>query len=280
MQLGIFAKTFVRPTLSETLDAVKAHGLTCVQFNLACAGSPTMPDAIEPELCSQIRQAMAARGISMAAISGTFNMIHPDPTQRQVGLRQLGVLASACRQLGATCITLCSGTRDPGDMWRYHPDNASPAAWQDLRASLAEALRLAEAYDVTLAIEPEVSNVVASARLARQLLDEMQSPRLKVIMDAANLFPAGQLARMTEVLDEAFELLGQEISIAHAKDLSRDGAAGQEAAGTGLLDYDYYLSSLRRVGFAGPLILHSLSEAQVVGCVAFLREKLTGKSLL
>ena len=28
MQLGIFAKTFPRPTLEETLDAVADHGLT------------------------------------------------------------------------------------------------------------------------------------------------------------------------------------------------------------------------------------------------------------
>ena len=28
MELGIFAKTFPRPTLEQTLDAVAAHGLT------------------------------------------------------------------------------------------------------------------------------------------------------------------------------------------------------------------------------------------------------------
>ncbi len=38
MQIGIFAKTFVRPTLEATLDAVVAHDLHCLQFNMACAG--------------------------------------------------------------------------------------------------------------------------------------------------------------------------------------------------------------------------------------------------
>ena len=38
MQLGIFAKTFPRPTLEETLDAVASHGLTHVQFNMSCVG--------------------------------------------------------------------------------------------------------------------------------------------------------------------------------------------------------------------------------------------------
>ena len=39
MQLGIFAKTFPRPTLEETLDAVADRGLTELQFNMSCAGS-------------------------------------------------------------------------------------------------------------------------------------------------------------------------------------------------------------------------------------------------
>jgi sugar phosphate isomerase/epimerase len=123
-------------------------------------------------------------------------------------------------------------------------------------------------------IETEVSNVVDSAQRARQLLDELRSPYLKIIMDGANLFHKGELPRMREILDEAFDLLGGEIVLAHAKDLSRDGAAGHEAAGTGKLDYDRYITLLRRVGYTGPLILHSLSEEQVPGCVAFLRSKL------
>lgn len=32
MNIGIFAKTFVRPTLAETLDAVAQHGIRDVQF--------------------------------------------------------------------------------------------------------------------------------------------------------------------------------------------------------------------------------------------------------
>jgi sugar phosphate isomerase/epimerase len=36
-----------------------------------------------------------------------------------------------------------------------------------------------------------VSNVIDSAQKARRLLDEIRSPRLKITMDAANLFHAG-----------------------------------------------------------------------------------------
>ena len=93
-------------------------------------------------------------------------------------------------------------------------------------------------------------------------------------IDGANLFHTGELARMGEILDHAFELIGKDIAMAHAKDVIRDGDAGDLPAGHGKLDYDRYLSLLHKYGFKGPIILHSLSEAQVPGCVKFLREKL------
>jgi len=276
MQIGIFAKTFAHSnsTLEETLDAVVEHGLHCVQFNLAVAGLPTMPDQIDPELVDRIRCAAELRRIDLAAISGTFNMIDPDQLKVKANLDRLATLAAACSGMGTKIITLCTGTRDSLDQWRWHPDNLTPEAWHDLTSAMQQALEIAERYDVTLAIEPELTNIVDSAQKGRKLLNEMQSPRLKVVMDGANLFKQGTLPQMHVILEEAFALLGSNIVIAHAKDLTRDGEAGQEAAGNGLLDYDYYIELLRAVHYAGPLILHGLREDQVDRSVGFLRRKL------
>jgi len=274
MEIGIFAKTFARPSLADTLDAVLASGLRVVQFNMACAGLPSMPDAIPPSLARSIGRELEARDMRIAAVSGTFNMIHPDRAARAAGMRRLRVLAAAAHEIGTAIITLSTGTRDAEDMWRAHPENASLAAWQDLVAAMRQIAAIGAEFGVTMAFEPEVSNVVDSARKARELLDELRSPAVKVVMDGANLFHAGKLPAMGVILDEAFTLLGADIVLAHAKDLSRDGAAGHEAAGQGVLDYPRYLRLLRQSGYAGSLILHGLSEAQVPGCVRFLHEQL------
>src|SRR6266851_5493903 len=138
MEIGIFAKTFSRKTLDATLDAVRAHGLKFVQFNMTCVGLPTLPEAIHGGLRERIRRAFAVRGLRMAAVSGTFNMIHPDAAKRADGLQQLAVLAGACREMGTAIITLCTGTRDPDDMWRRHSENDTPEVWQDMLASMRE----------------------------------------------------------------------------------------------------------------------------------------------
>jgi sugar phosphate isomerase/epimerase len=180
----------------------------------------------------------------------------------------------AARELNVQVVTLCSGTRNPDNMWRNHPENESQAAWRDLLMMMELAVRKAEEAGVVLGVEPEVNNVVSSPARAAQLLDAVRTPNLGIVMDGANVFPTGGLERQHAILDEAFALLGDHIVLAHAKDISHDGDAGHEAAGTGLLDYHHYVNLLQQSDYTGPLVLHSLTEAQVPDCVRFLREKI------
>jgi sugar phosphate isomerase/epimerase len=274
MDVGIFAKIFGRPTLEDTLEGIYAHGIRYVQFNMACAGLPTLPEHIPPELVNRIRQAFSTRYLTMSAISGTYNMIHPDPTQREVGLSRLFTLAQACSGLGVRVITVCTGTRDPENMWRTHPANNTAEAWHDLITVIRRAAAFAEQAGVQLGIEPELSNVVDSAVKARRLQDEVGSPALKIVMDGSNLLRTSDITRMPEIFHDAFQLLGNEIVLAHAKDLLAVGSAEHGAAGTGVLDYDLYLNLLQTAGYDGPLILHTLEESQVDQSVAFLRAKI------
>ena len=277
IKIGIFNKIFDRPSIEANLDAVASHDLASVQFDLQTLGLETMPEKLPLPLCTRVRTALADRDLELAALSGTWNIIHP--TQGPAGLPRLKVLAEACNELCGDLITMCTGTRDDDYLWRAHPDNDTDAAWRDMVQAMAAATQIAESAGVTLIFEPEVNNVVNTARKARRLLDEIASPHLKLVIDAANLFQAGQLPRMQEVLDEAFQLLGEDIRLAHAKDLEKDGDAGHQAAGTGLLDYEHYLACLDRVGYSGSVILHSLEEDQVSACRDYVRERLPRKPL-
>jgi sugar phosphate isomerase/epimerase len=276
VRIGIFAKTFSCPSLEGVLDAVVGHGIRETQFNMSVAGLPSMPDEIDPALADRVREACARRDVTVAAVSGTFNMAHSEEEVRRDGLRRLGVIAGSCERLGTSTITLCTGTRDREDMWRRHPDNGTPEAWRDMLATVQEALETAEEHGVTLAFEPEINNIVHSAEKGRRLLDEMRSPRLKVVMDAANLFdaedPARRLSRSEQILDEAFEMLGDDIVIVHAKDVRMSGEV--VAVGKGDLDYGLYLKHLSEAGYGGPLLMHGLADEEVEGSLAFLRGKL------
>jgi sugar phosphate isomerase/epimerase len=218
MHLGIFAKTFPRPDLVETLDAIKAHGLTHIQFNMSCMGLPTLPDRLDEGSCVWIAQMLSERGLTMAAISGTFNTCDPVRSRVENNLRRLDVLAAACRWLDTRIITLCTGTLDREDMWRWNPENVRKSTWDELVQTMREAATIADRHEVTLAFEPELNNVVNSVMRARRLLDEVDSPWLKVVIDPANLVRPGELDRLPEILDEACDWLGPDIVLAHAKE--------------------------------------------------------------
>src|SRR5438445_12082412 len=117
MQLGIFARTFVRPSLDDTLDAVKSYGLDCLQFNFSCVGQPTLPESIDPALAFRVRTELEKRSLAMVAVSGTCNLIHPDLSERALCIRRLETMIGVCRKLGTPVVTLSTVTRDATDMW-------------------------------------------------------------------------------------------------------------------------------------------------------------------
>lgn len=287
VQLGILTSEFERSSIEENLDAVIAHGISFVQFQLGSA-VPEIPlrtslemglEALGPHLndrlCSQIRQEAASRGVTLAAVDGTFNMVGPDEARRRENLGHLKHLIECCAALETSVVTLCTGSRDE-IMWHRHPDNDKVDTWRDLVHITREAARTAEGHGVVLAFEPEVNNVVNSAEKARRLIDEVGSPAVKVLMDPANIFQAGELSRMRDKLFEAFALLGSDIALAHAKDLDHDGEAGHLGAGRGVMDYALYLSLLSQSGFDGVLVLHQLrglSDPEIDSCFSYVRNQ-------
>ncbi len=142
-----------------------------------------------------------------------------------------------------------------------------------------------------------MNNVVNSVARAKMLLNEIDSPWLKVVIDPANLLRAGDFPRLSEVLDEAFDWLGQDIVLAHAKNpetgrdpdetvpvevspeiggglvpgLEEFWQAHQELIARGiprqLLDqkefYSQYVQRLKAIGFTGALVMHGMTEDDV-----------------
>jgi sugar phosphate isomerase/epimerase len=272
MQLGIFAKTFDGKSPGVVLPQVKAAGFTVAQYNMACSGLASMPDEISDAVIADIKSATHSSGITLNALSATYNMIHPDVSEREKGHRRLAVIAEAAQALDVPLITLCTGTRDAADQWKHHPDNTSVEAWRDLIQSMQTAITITGKYNVNLGIEPELANVINSGAKARQLLDELKSPRLKIIFDPANLFETEPLTEQRRIVSSALELLSTDIAMAHAKDRTSSGEF--VAAGTGVLDYQHFFSELKQSGFNGPIITHGLSAAEAPRVCEFLKQEL------
>jgi len=270
MRLAIFARTFRRPTLEQVLDAIAGSGIRDVQFNFSCAGMDTLPSKHESSLLDRITEAHRIRGLKMIAISGTFNAIHPNLELRNLLIQRCIKLIEACGYMKVPLVSLCTGTRCAEDMWTAHPDNTMPSVWMDLCRTLEPLIEAAEANDIDLGIESERSNVINTAQRARQLLDEMQSPKLRIIMDGANLIETCEQDSQQITLQKAFELLGEAIVSVHAKSASLEKPINQ-----GSLDWQLYFALLHQLGYDGSVVLHNLFEKDVPASKEFI-EKSTG----
>jgi sugar phosphate isomerase/epimerase len=257
MYAAIFSRTYPLNDAAAVFAAVAADGYKGVQANLSSVGLDSLPENLPPGIAARIGVEASARGIRIAALSGTYNMAHPDVQVRHAYRARFRNVVRAAVEMGTAVVTLCTGSRDEHDQWKFHPDNSSAAAWSDLRSELDFALGVAQEAGISLAIEPEPANVIHDARTARRILDEVKSPRLGIILDAANLVFPTSLAAQSEVMREAAGLLGDSLLLAHAKDI--DAAGNVVAPGEGAVDLPAFVKALRSVGYDDALIAHGFS---------------------
>jgi len=279
MELGMYTLELSRRTVEALFQDIRGFGFTQVQFDLLSVANEQMPAALDEALIRRIKSAADISGVRIAAVNGTFNMIHPDPLVREDGIRRFGELARHVKALGCGLVTLCTGSRDPDNMWRWHEANADESAWDDLMASMRRVLEIAEAHDLTLGLEPEASNCMNTAQRCRQVLDAFGSPRLKVVMDVANLFQKGQARRenVRQVMRHAFDLLGEHIALAHGKDIREGEGLAFTHAGGGIVDFPYFKELLDGCGYRGCMLLHGIKrEEEFSPSVEFARRALGG----
>lgn len=267
LEVGIFARTFASSGLDTTLSSAREAGFRALHFNFACAGLPSLPTDLDPAACALIRDAFAAHGCSMVGVSATYNTIHPDRSRRHAETERAQRIIELAPTLGTTMVSLSTGTRDPDNMWRGHPGNDEPGAWRDLLDTLALLAASAQEAGVCLGIEPERNNVVSSAERARQLLDELRTPHLRIILDPANLVDPASPETQGDILSEAFELLASRTDMIHAKDVT---ITGHVAAGRGLLDYGRVFDLVRNHHLRCPVVIHDVAVDDVPRARAFV----------
>ena len=116
--------------------------------------------------------------------------------------------------------------------------------------TLAKVSELARAKNITIGFETGQE----TADLLRRTLDELKCPNLKVNFDPANmlLYDKGDPLR-------AVEILGPDIRSVHVKDAKRTktpGTWGDEVPlGQGEVNILQFLSTLKKVGYRGPLCI-------------------------
>jgi len=196
------------------------------------------------------------------------NIIHPDPEMRATVHREYLEAIEMAEQMGMDFILVHTGSRAVGKPNDAHPQNWSEETWQMSVDALKQVLADSSGSKINLAVEAINSNNLNSPAAHVRLREDVGSERLKVTLDPTNMVHPGVLFRSAELYNQCFELLGEDILYAHAKDIRwAEMLPGLEwvVPGEGEMDYEVYLTHLSRLEYPRPLMMEFLNRGDYQG---------------
>lgn len=246
MQLGIRLHDTKNLPIEERLEDVHNLGFACGHLALSKVISqfPTEDGALTPGLAMYLKKIFAKKEVDIAVLGCYLNLANPNPEQlKKITHRYLAHIRFAA-WLG--CGVVGTETGAPNETYTYVPQCHGEEALETFIANLRPVVKYAEQMGVVVAIEPVWKHIVYSPARARQVLDAIDSPNLQIILDPVNLLDISNYQNQTAIVEEAIELLGDEIAMVHIKDfIPQDGKLVSVGAGLGQMDYTAVLKFIK-----------------------------------
>jgi sugar phosphate isomerase/epimerase len=213
-------------------------------------------------------KAFQAAGLEVAAWCAYRSLIGPEEevAANVAAQKKIISLANRLRELAGedACPIVCTGTGDPS----AYPGDSPGVLWGQLEEAVGELAAYAAERNVCVAIEPTRSHIVDSSVAARKLVDQVASKHLGVCFDPANI--CGD----KDHLGRALNLLGDDIVLAHAKDVvfgPEGNVVDYPPAGKGQLDYAKFAELCSSLGSCRYLVLEYLrTPEQAEEAIAFV----------
>ena len=198
------------------------------------------------EECRAIAEAYTSQGIDIHSIGVYTNLVHPDEEERNANLAYFGEMFRVGAAMNVRTFITEAGHYEPPE---HHgvPHHFKEEVWHQMVRTGKRLGEMAADYDATVLVEPFYRGFLASAKRTRLFIEDIGSPRVRALLDPANLIEINDLSEM-------FTQLGPYIDCLHAKDRKLHVDRGV-AAGQGDLDYDEFVALAARHAPHAPFIL-------------------------
>jgi len=243
VKVGVRAHDFGRfSSLTEQAKTIKGAGFDCVQYAPAKAITGLEHfDAITPEVLFDIGEAFAQNDVEITVLGCYIEPSLVDEAQRLDNVRIFKDNLAHAKKLGVSIV----GTETTG-LDIHATEGEREAAYQRLKDSVLRMAEKAEAEGVYIGIEPVAEHTLNTPALARRLLDEVNSNKIKIIFDPVNLVLPNTIHEQDRIFAEMFTLLGNEISVMHIKDtVIEDDKKAWRKIGEGVINYSLIFQWLR-----------------------------------
>lgn len=256
MKIGIVTRSFPEMTTAEAVDTMIRHGFKCTELcfvqtdcNYWKYNSTSDISDLTNERVLEIINMYRNRGIEVTSLGVFTNLIEPDEKIRKYNLEYFIKHMEYANYCGIKYVATECGFI-PGN--RGVQAHTYETAYNTMLDSVKYLAEEAEKYDVYIAIEPCVLDVIPSAKRMKDFIFQSGSNRIKVLLDPANL-----IANSSE--EDMFKYLKDHIAYFHGKDRKVNDTYGR-VVGDGDIDWRLFLSLYKQYTPDVPFILEYVNS--------------------
>jgi sugar phosphate isomerase/epimerase len=274
LKIGLSTLGFPTLTHADLAKELSGAGVRLIQLFLAQRDTRYWKyngrsdvSSLTPARCREIASRYHDAGIAIHSLGVYTNLIHPDAAERQANLDYFAAMMTIGGHMGVnTFITEAGHHRDPKEPEPNIAHHFQDKVWAQMLATGRQLATIAEQAGATILLEGFYRGFLASAKRVRMFLEEVNSPRIRALLDPANLIEVNDL-------EEMFQQLSPWIDCFHAKDRKVHVERGVPA-GQGSLDYGKFVTLAARHAPAAPLILEYVGPADYRAALDHLRATL------
>ncbi len=249
LQFGVRGHDMPKAPVEQWVKSIADLGFCCTQLALpkAITDFNTAPSAMTSGMAMYLKRIFAENKVNVSVLGCYRNLATPDKEELKKTQEIYKDHIRFAAMLGAGVVGTETGAVNTE--YRYVPENHTDEALKVFIDGLYPVVEYAEKMGVCIGIEPVWKHIMYNPVQTRKVLDEINSPNLRVILDSINLLNAENESHANDIVDEAFELLLPDIDIIHIKDyVVKNGEifTSPLTLGTGKFDIPHLMKILKK----------------------------------
>ena len=258
LNLGIRAHDLGQLSLPNLCKQISSFPFSHIQFAIKKSFPEYVPSfqSLSPGIASFFGDYFSRNGIKISTLGCYVNISSLDLHVRKEALDSFKMHIQLAHDFRASLVGTETGSVGNG----YTSANFTEEAYLIARSSIIELVNFAQNFGVIVGIEAGLNHPLYTAKLAKRLVDEVQSPHLRIILDGANLLHPDNYQDRDYVLKEALDLLHDHIAVLHLKDFTVEkGRIKIVPVGRGMMNFEPLLEYLK---YTKPFMHATLEETQ------------------
>lgn len=247
LNIGIRGHDLKQDIFEELIADIHGRGFKCTQLALSKAVKEfnTNNKAMTPGMALYMKRVFDKYDVDVAVLGCYLNLATPDYEEAVNNRKTYITHLKYASLLG--CGVVGTETGAVNKEYKYEEANHSELSLDILVENLRYIVEAAEKFGVIMAIEPVWKHIVCDVERAYQVLQKINSPNLQIIFDPVNVISPDNYKKQDDIINGAFELLGDSICTIHAKDfIIKDYNILSVPSGQGILNNKLLLTHIKK----------------------------------